>query len=186
AGGGGTEVRGPCRVLLGWVCVGCSMGEEPALPFPTAGPRGSGSVSRVTVTPWGLVCVGNVSVSCEAESAHPELTLLYWLGNGSFVEHRLSRREETRGSLLTLRRDLSFTSFSFQDLNTNFTCVLLSPDGFDIEELKWAPSDPPTPPLPTSPRPRPAHPPHAPQHPRSTRAARGGALQPLPFTNSQL
>ncbi|XP_015707963.1 interleukin-18-binding protein [Coturnix japonica] len=94
----------------------------------------------------------NVSVSCEAESAHPELTLLYWLGNGSFVEQLQpdvlegALREETRGSLLTLRRDLSFTSFSFQDLNTNFTCVLLSPDGFDIEELKWAPSDPPTPP----------------------------------------
>lgn len=93
----------------------------------------------------------NVSVSCEAESAHPELTLLYWLGNGSFVEQLQpdvlegAVREETRGSLLTLRRDLSFTSFSFQDLNTNFTCVLLSPDGFDIEELKWAPSDPPTP-----------------------------------------
>ncbi|NXG10833.1 I18BP protein, partial [Sakesphorus luctuosus] len=28
----------------------------------------------------------SVTVSCEATSELPELTLLYWLGNGSFVE----------------------------------------------------------------------------------------------------
>ncbi|NXW52120.1 I18BP protein, partial [Nyctiprogne leucopyga] len=28
----------------------------------------------------------SVTVSCEAASGLPELTLLYWLGNGSFVE----------------------------------------------------------------------------------------------------
>uniref|UniRef100_A0A669Q190 Ig-like domain-containing protein n=1 Tax=Phasianus colchicus TaxID=9054 RepID=A0A669Q190_PHACC len=85
-----------------------------------------------------------VSVSCEAESAHPDLTLLYWLGNGSFVEQLQPNvregavREEERGSLVTLRRDLHFNSFSFQDLRTNFTCVLLSPFGVDVRELKWA------------------------------------------------
>ncbi|NXF41173.1 I18BP protein, partial [Nyctibius bracteatus] len=32
-------------------------------------------------------CLGDsVTVSCEATSGLPELTLLYWLGNGSFVE----------------------------------------------------------------------------------------------------
>ncbi|XP_042667321.1 interleukin-18-binding protein [Centrocercus urophasianus] len=87
----------------------------------------------------------NVSVSCEAESAHPELTLLYWLANGSFVEQLQPNvregavREEERGSLVILRRDLHFNSFSFQDLKTNFTCVLLSPFGVDVRELKWAP-----------------------------------------------
>ncbi|XP_072195990.1 interleukin-18-binding protein [Excalfactoria chinensis] len=108
-------------------------------------------ITRLTTPAQPPQMGSNVSVSCEAESAHPELTLLYWLGNGSFVEqlqhnvHEGALREETRGSLLTLRRDLHFTSFSFQDLNTNFTCVLLSPDGSDIRELKWAPSDPPPP-----------------------------------------
>ncbi|NXF09757.1 I18BP protein, partial [Smithornis capensis] len=29
----------------------------------------------------------SVTVTCEAASALPELTLLYWLGNGSFVEN---------------------------------------------------------------------------------------------------
>ncbi|XP_042747966.1 interleukin-18-binding protein [Lagopus leucura] len=87
----------------------------------------------------------NVSVSCEAESAHPELTLLYWLANGSFVEQLQPNvregavREEERGSLVILRRDLHFNSFSFQDLRTNFTCVLLSSFGVDVRELKWAP-----------------------------------------------
>ncbi|KAF1535305.1 Interleukin-18-binding protein, partial [Eudyptes schlegeli] len=28
----------------------------------------------------------SMTVSCEAVSGLPELTLLYWLGNGSFVE----------------------------------------------------------------------------------------------------
>ncbi|NXM27063.1 I18BP protein, partial [Oxyruncus cristatus] len=28
----------------------------------------------------------SVTVSCKATSGLPELTLLYWLGNGSFVE----------------------------------------------------------------------------------------------------
>ncbi|XP_048807835.1 interleukin-18-binding protein isoform X2 [Lagopus muta] len=87
----------------------------------------------------------NVSVSCEAESAHPELTLLYWLANGSFVEQLQPNvregavREEERGSLVILRRDLHFNSFSFQDLRTNFTCMLLSPFGVDVREMKWAP-----------------------------------------------
>lgn len=87
----------------------------------------------------------NVSVSCEAESALPELTLLYWLGNGSFVEQLQPNvregavREETWGSLATLRRDLHFTPFSFQDLSTNFTCVALSPSGVDIRKLQWVP-----------------------------------------------
>uniref|UniRef100_A0A493U3B6 Ig-like domain-containing protein n=1 Tax=Anas platyrhynchos platyrhynchos TaxID=8840 RepID=A0A493U3B6_ANAPP len=99
-------------------------------------------------------CAGcSVKISCEAVSSLPEVTLLYWLGNGSFIE-KLSgpaggadeglccspRREEPRGSGVVLRRDLLFSSFSARDLRTNFTCVVLSPVGLDTRELagNWA------------------------------------------------
>uniref|UniRef100_A0A8C9L2L8 Ig-like domain-containing protein n=1 Tax=Pavo cristatus TaxID=9049 RepID=A0A8C9L2L8_PAVCR len=121
-------------------------------PQPLTPPRPSAAMAlqppRITrlrtppVSPPHPSPGSNVSVSCEAESAHSELTLLYWLGNGSFVE-QLQPNVREGGSLVTLRRDLHFTSFSFQDLSTNFTCVLLSPFGTDIRELKWAPSEPP-------------------------------------------
>ncbi|KAK2513350.1 hypothetical protein Q9233_015592 [Columba guinea] len=91
-----------------------------------------------------------VTVSCEAVSDLPEFTLLYWLGNGSFVE-KLHRDgavsegtvlEEPRGSGVTLLRDLHFSSFSAQHLRTNYTCVVLSPLGMDTKAVRWVPPAP--------------------------------------------
>ncbi|XP_071429574.1 interleukin-18-binding protein isoform X2 [Pithys albifrons albifrons] len=87
----------------------------------------------------------SVTVSCEATSELPELTLLYWLGNGSFVEslhpdgavREGTVQEEPQGSGVTLRRDLHFSSFDTQHLHTNFTCVVLSPLGVDTREVQW-------------------------------------------------
>uniref|UniRef100_A0A8C3DW97 Uncharacterized protein n=1 Tax=Corvus moneduloides TaxID=1196302 RepID=A0A8C3DW97_CORMO len=84
----------------------------------------------------------SVTVSCEALSGLPELTLLYWLENGSFVESLHpdgAVREGTalEGSGLTLHRDLHFSSFNTQHLHTNFTCVVLSPLGVDTREVRW-------------------------------------------------
>nr|XP_031361901.1 interleukin-18-binding protein [Lonchura striata domestica] len=87
----------------------------------------------------------SVTVSCEALSELPELTLLYWLENGSFVEslhpdgavREGTVQEERQGSGLTLRRDLHFSSFDNQHLHTNFTCVVLSPLGVDTREVRW-------------------------------------------------
>ncbi|XP_074006571.1 interleukin-18-binding protein-like [Numenius arquata] len=97
-----------------------------------------------------------VRVSCEAVSVLPELTLLYWLGNGSFLEklypdgamYEGMVLEEPRGSGVTLRRDLHLDSFGSQHLHTNFTCVLLSPLGVATRDLRWllpAPAPAPTP-----------------------------------------
>lgn len=47
------------------------------------------------------------------------------------------RREELRGSGWALHRDLYFSSFDSQHLHTNFTCVVLSPFGVDIREVRW-------------------------------------------------
>ncbi|XP_040392278.1 interleukin-18-binding protein-like isoform X2 [Cygnus olor] len=91
-----------------------------------------------------------VKISCEAVSSLPDLTLLYWLGNGSFIEklhpdgavHEGMLLEEPRGSGVVLRRDLLFSSFSARDLRTNFTCVVLSPVGLDTREVRWGPLEP--------------------------------------------
>ncbi|RMC11980.1 hypothetical protein DUI87_11113 [Hirundo rustica rustica] len=87
----------------------------------------------------------SVTVSCEASSELPELTLLYWLENGFFVEslhpdgtvREGTVQEEPQGSELALHRDLHFSSFDSRHLHTNFTCVVLSPLGVDTRELQW-------------------------------------------------
>ncbi|KAM6094312.1 interleukin-18-binding protein [Chlamydotis macqueenii] len=92
----------------------------------------------------------SVTVWCEAVSGLPELTLLYWLGNGSFVENlhpdgavrEGTVLEEPRGSGVALRRDLHFSSFDARHLHTNFTCVVLSPLGAGTSELHWLPPAP--------------------------------------------
>ncbi|XP_065509824.1 interleukin-18-binding protein [Caloenas nicobarica] len=89
----------------------------------------------------------NVTVLCEAVSDLPEFTLLYWLGNGSFVEKlhpdgavsEGTVLEEPRGSGVALLRNLHFSSFSAQHLRTNYTCVVLSPLGVDTKEVRWVP-----------------------------------------------
>ncbi|XP_072775061.1 interleukin-18-binding protein isoform X2 [Taeniopygia guttata] len=87
----------------------------------------------------------SVTVSCEALSELPELTLLYWLENSSFVEslhpdgavREGTVQEEQQGSGSVLRRDLHFSSFDNQHLHTNFTCVVLSPLGVDTREARF-------------------------------------------------
>uniref|UniRef100_A0A8C5X333 Ig-like domain-containing protein n=1 Tax=Malurus cyaneus samueli TaxID=2593467 RepID=A0A8C5X333_9PASS len=83
----------------------------------------------------------NVTVSCEASSELPELTLLYWLEDGSFVESLhpdgAVREGTLQGSGVTLHRDLHFSSFDTQHLRSNFTCVVLSPLGVDTREVRW-------------------------------------------------
>ncbi|XP_061876308.1 interleukin-18-binding protein [Colius striatus] len=92
----------------------------------------------------------SVRVRCEASSALPELTLLYWLGNGSFVEQLQpdgavregTLLEEPRGPGVILRRDLHISSFGARQLSTNYSCVVLSPLGHDTRELRWWPQPP--------------------------------------------
>ncbi|XP_066196686.1 interleukin-18-binding protein [Sylvia atricapilla] len=88
----------------------------------------------------------SVTVSCEALSALPEFTLLYWLENGFFVESLHPDGAVREGTVQeglqdsggrTLHRDLHFSSFDNRYLHTNFTCVVLSPLGVDSREVRW-------------------------------------------------
>ncbi|XP_053936719.1 interleukin-18-binding protein isoform X2 [Cuculus canorus] len=129
--------------LLCWTLVSC--------------PTGAMALQRPSITalrtPQRPPRLGeSVNVSCEAVSGFPEFTLLYWLGNGSFVEklhpdgavREGMVLEEPRGSVVALHRDLYFESFSARDLHTNFTCVVLSPFGVDTREVRWPPPAPAT------------------------------------------
>ncbi|XP_075000553.1 interleukin-18-binding protein [Calonectris borealis] len=129
----------PARLLLpllSWALASRCTGAMPLQP-PTI------TILRMPAEPPRLG--ESVTVSCEAVSGLPELTLLYWLGNGSFVEklhpdgavREGTVLEEPQGSGVALRRDLHFGSFGARHLHTNFTCVVLSPLGVDTREVRW-------------------------------------------------
>lgn len=92
----------------------------------------------------------SVTARCEALSTLPELTLIYWLGNGSFVEklppaaaaREEPVREEPRGAGVMLRRDLRLEPFSAHHSRTTFSCVVLSPLGAHTTDLRWPPPAP--------------------------------------------
>ncbi|XP_019381188.1 PREDICTED: interleukin-18-binding protein isoform X1 [Gavialis gangeticus] len=90
----------------------------------------------------------NFSVSCEAKSAFPDMTLMYWLANRSFVEKLYpdgavqegAVQKEPVGTGVMLRRELRFKAFSEQDLSTWFMCVVKSPAGLATTTLQWQPA----------------------------------------------
>ncbi|XP_019481186.1 PREDICTED: interleukin-18-binding protein isoform X2 [Hipposideros armiger] len=77
---------------------------------------------------------GTLTLSCTACSRFPHFSILYWLGNGSFIEHlpgRLqesSTRRERRGASTQLWRDLMLAELSPTLRSTNFSCVFADPE----------------------------------------------------------
>uniref|UniRef100_A0A8C3XSX3 Ig-like domain-containing protein n=1 Tax=Chelydra serpentina TaxID=8475 RepID=A0A8C3XSX3_CHESE len=90
------------------------------------------------------------SLSCQALSPFPSMTLIYWLANGSFVEDRyldgaVSEGDvvtEPRGSGVLLTRELLFRSFSQRDWRTSFMCMVKNPAGLDKALVRWEPEPP--------------------------------------------
>ncbi|DAA21962.1 interleukin-18-binding protein [Bos javanicus] len=76
---------------------------------------------------------GTLTLSCTACSRFPHFSILYWLGNGSFIEHlpgRLwegSTRREYRGKWTQLWRPLVLEELSPTLQDTNFSCVFMDP-----------------------------------------------------------
>ncbi|XP_068251325.1 interleukin-18-binding protein [Nyctibius grandis] len=140
-------VRTPCppsRLLLPLLC--CALASRRTGAMALQPP----SITVLRTSAESPRLGDSVTVSCEATSGLPELTLLYWLGNGSFVEklhpdgavREGTVLEEPRGAGVALRRDLHFSSLDACHLRTNFTCVVLSPLGVDTRELRWPPPAP--------------------------------------------
>ncbi|XP_047735107.1 interleukin-18-binding protein [Prionailurus viverrinus] len=77
---------------------------------------------------------GMLTLSCTACSRFPHFSILYWLGNGSFIEHLPGRlREgsisrERRGPRTQLQTTLMLEELSPTLRNTNFSCVFADPE----------------------------------------------------------
>ncbi|XP_076969837.1 LOW QUALITY PROTEIN: interleukin-18-binding protein [Tamandua tetradactyla] len=77
---------------------------------------------------------GTLTLFCTGCSRFPHFSILYWLGNGSFIEHLPGRLREgstswERGSTSTqLWRALVLEELSPALRSTNFSCVLVDPE----------------------------------------------------------
>ncbi|XP_016073625.1 PREDICTED: interleukin-18-binding protein isoform X2 [Miniopterus natalensis] len=77
---------------------------------------------------------GTLTLSCTACSRFHHFSILYWLGNGSFIEHlpgRLwegSTSQERRGTTTQLRKALVLEELSPTLRSTNFSCVFMDPE----------------------------------------------------------
>ncbi|KAL2806704.1 interleukin-18-binding protein isoform c precursor, partial [Daubentonia madagascariensis] len=77
---------------------------------------------------------GTLTLSCTACSHFPHFNILYWLGNGSFIEHLPGGLQECstsreRGSTSTrLWKALVLEELSPALRSTNFSCVFVDPD----------------------------------------------------------
>ncbi|XP_036076613.1 interleukin-18-binding protein isoform X1 [Rousettus aegyptiacus] len=77
---------------------------------------------------------GTLTLSCTACSRFPHFSILYWLGNGSFIEHlpgRLregSTSRERRGTSTQLWKALVLEELSPALRSTNFSCVFADPE----------------------------------------------------------
>ncbi|XP_039107961.1 interleukin-18-binding protein isoform X1 [Hyaena hyaena] len=77
---------------------------------------------------------GMLTLSCTACSRFPHFSILYWLGNGSFIEHLPGRlregsiRREHQGARTQLQTALVVEELSPALSNTNFSCVFADPE----------------------------------------------------------
>lgn len=82
----------------------------------------------------GLSQNGTLTLNCTACSRFHHFSFLYWLGNGSFIEHLLERlwegstSLEHRGAVTQLTKALVLEELSPALLNTNFSCVFMDPE----------------------------------------------------------
>uniref|UniRef100_A0A7M4FHW4 Ig-like domain-containing protein n=1 Tax=Crocodylus porosus TaxID=8502 RepID=A0A7M4FHW4_CROPO len=137
---GGPRVRGQPEAAA-------PMPRQPPPPQPPLDPASpSLQPPAETLTPASAPppAGANFSVSCKAKSAFPDMTLMYWLANRSFVEKLLIHvsvcRKEPVGTGVVLQRELRFKAFSEQDLSTWFMCVVKSPAGLATATLQWQPA----------------------------------------------
>ncbi|XP_070281638.1 interleukin-18-binding protein isoform X2 [Myotis yumanensis] len=89
---------------------------------------------EVTWPEDGLSLNGTLTLSCTACSRFHHFSILYWLGNGSFIEHLPDRLQEGdtsrehRGASTQLKKALVLEELSPVLRNTNFSCVFTDPE----------------------------------------------------------
>ncbi|XP_007527597.1 interleukin-18-binding protein [Erinaceus europaeus] len=153
----------PVRVLL--LCAHIVSHLARASPIPqTTTATSTGTAAKqcpaLAVT-WPAVddpLNGTLTLSCTACSHFPHFSILYWLGNGSFIEHLPGRLYEvdtswTQCSTHTqLQKALVLEELSPALRSTNFSCVFADPAHTAQYHVSWQqrpPSSSPEPQLPT-------------------------------------
>uniref|UniRef100_A0A8C0RQP4 Interleukin 18 binding protein n=4 Tax=Canis lupus TaxID=9612 RepID=A0A8C0RQP4_CANLF len=142
-----TSDPSPLRVLLLCVHMFCHLAG--ATPVPQATAAASAGITKDSCLSWLLTAKqcpalevtgpevevplnGMLTLSCTACSRSP-FNILFWMGNGSFIEHlpgRLregSTSRESRGEHTQLRRTLVLEELSPTLRNTDFSCVFADP-----------------------------------------------------------
>ncbi|XP_054580538.1 interleukin-18-binding protein isoform X2 [Eptesicus fuscus] len=115
--------------------VSAGITEDPAPSHPSTLPATKRCPAlEVTWPEDGISPNGTLTLSCTACSRFHHFSILYWLGNGSFIEHlpdRLwegSTSWERRGASTQLKKALVLEELSPVLLNTNFSCVFTDPE----------------------------------------------------------
>ncbi|XP_037378783.1 interleukin-18-binding protein isoform X2 [Talpa occidentalis] len=143
----------PVRVLLLGTHIVFHLAGATALPQATTVATGSVMIAPDPVPSWSPMIPaaercpalevtwpelevppnGVLTLSCTACSRFPHFSILYWLGNGSFIEHLPGRLLEggtsrvRHGPRTLLRRALVLEELSPTLRSTNFSCVFADP-----------------------------------------------------------
>lgn len=118
------------QITAATASAGTSKDPSPSRP-PTLPPAKQCPALEVTWPEVEVPLNGTLTLSCAACSFFPNLSILYWLGNGSFIEHLPGRlregstsREPGRRSI-RLRKSLVLEELSPALRSTNFSCVFM-------------------------------------------------------------
>ncbi|XP_042190637.1 interleukin-1 receptor type 2-like isoform X2 [Callorhinchus milii] len=86
-----------------------------------------------------------LEVPCQALTSFSDSfsTIIYWLANQEFIEDKFTdmRVRESNESFHTkngqnfVKRNLLFTQIKSEDFHTNFTCIVMNPEGVSVQSL---------------------------------------------------
>ncbi|XP_066223459.1 interleukin-18-binding protein isoform X1 [Saccopteryx leptura] len=123
----------PQAITAATASAGITKDSSPIQPPPLSTAKQCPAL-EVTWSEMEVLLNGTLTLSCAACSRFRHFSILYWLGNGSFIEHlpgRLlegSTSRERRGTSTQLAKALVLKELNPALLSTNFSCVFTDPE----------------------------------------------------------